>query len=185
MTIWCEIHSVRHANPPHPEQKVRARSHVQNWNDQPANKRCATVSTVNKWFAVTPCGRLISWWWISFFWNLVSHTKLSTSIGWHDTQTSKYYVSTHSFLGPANTNAMFMTGNSLSRHRFSRRESATLKKLCGPVLLLFHTSRYFNTKFDPNPILRAQRVKREPLIFTTHPRISDPAAHLLLCAWIT
>ena len=36
MTTLCNIHSVRHAAPPHPEQKWRAIFHVQNWNGYPA-----------------------------------------------------------------------------------------------------------------------------------------------------
>ena len=36
--LWqlkCNIHSVRHAAPPHPEHKLRATIHVQNWNGYP------------------------------------------------------------------------------------------------------------------------------------------------------
>ena len=35
MTTQCNIHSVRHAAPPHPEQKLRAIFYVQNWNGYP------------------------------------------------------------------------------------------------------------------------------------------------------
>ena len=42
------MHSVRHAAPPHPEQKLRAIFHVQNWNGYSA---CDAVCKVNKWFA--------------------------------------------------------------------------------------------------------------------------------------
>ena len=35
VTTWCNIHSVQHAAPHQPEQKVRAIFHVQNWNGYP------------------------------------------------------------------------------------------------------------------------------------------------------
>ena len=35
MTTYCNIHSVRHAAPPHPTKKLCAIFHVQNWNGYP------------------------------------------------------------------------------------------------------------------------------------------------------
>ena len=35
MTTSCNIHSVRHAAPPHPEQKLRTIFHVHSWNGYP------------------------------------------------------------------------------------------------------------------------------------------------------
>ena len=45
MTTYCNIHSVRHAAPPHPEQKLRAIFHVQNWNGHPVINMCCSLQS--------------------------------------------------------------------------------------------------------------------------------------------
>ena len=118
-------------------------------------------------------------------------------------------VATHSSLGLVNTSAMITTGNPSWRHCFShvctrqlqievvnvnnespmrsigvffrsfRQKSATLKKLCGPFLTLFHVLRCFTTKFNSNPIHRAHKVRRKPLVLTTH---TYPHSNDLYCS---
>ena len=43
MTTWCNIHSVRHAAPPHPKQKLRAILHVKKWSGFPVISMCRSV----------------------------------------------------------------------------------------------------------------------------------------------
>ena len=51
MTTSYNIHSVRHAAPPHPEQKLRAIFHVQNWNGFPVISMHSSMQSKNKWLA--------------------------------------------------------------------------------------------------------------------------------------
>ena len=50
MTTWCNIHSVRHAAPSHPEQNC-ARYFTHRIGMATLWSTCATVFRVNKWFA--------------------------------------------------------------------------------------------------------------------------------------
>ena len=187
--VW---HTLSTTSPP--QQKVCARSHVQNWNGQPEISRCATVSTVNKWFAVTSRTLLMG----NFFWNLVYHAKLSTFIGWQDTQASTRLCCDPQFSWTCQQQRDVYNGKSLvtSPHLSGlharqlqivvvdvnneflmrsiglviwsfRHKSVTLKNFCGPVLLLFHIHQYFTTKFKSDFSL-AHALNRESLVLTTY-----------------
>ena len=114
------------------------------------------------------------------------------------------FIAKCSFFGPVNTSAMFTTriardvtvlltfarapvvnvnvNNEFQMRsighviRYFRHEFVTLKKIGGPMLLLFHIPRYFTTVFNSDPILWAYIAAREPLvpITKTKPLISDP-----------
>ena len=85
-----------------------SKKHGQNWNDQPAVRGYAVVSTVNRWFTI-----------------LNSQLRSDGTIHQHHHN----YVATHSFLRPAKTSAM-LTARNPSWRRLSSQVCTLFSQVC-------------------------------------------------------
>ena len=162
--------------PPLPTPSKKYAREVTRKFDHPAISGCTTDSTVNKWFVVT--SRALQM--VNFFWNLVYYIKLSTFIGWHDTQAlprlccdpefswtcqhkrdiynAKSRVTSPLLPGLHAHQLQFVIVN--VNNVFPKWPIELMIRFL-PVVLFFNIRRYFTTKFNSSPIFWAHGVTRE------------------------